>query len=186
MPIPAPERYRRSNLTKQQQQEQLAAVYGVPMAPEQLSAEEIQRMRQILATHDSEHKPMQTVDLNNPPRTGYKFQKFPMIVYDLANSRAGFDEDRPSRNGFGVDKFHVAAKIVSMTVNTEDQLSQALANGWSENAPEFREEREEPLSVQYQNEANRVQERIEETRRHAGRPSNAELARRREASAATA
>lgn len=40
-------------------------------------------MRQIVQMNDAQRKPMQTIDLNNPPKEPYRFQKFPMIVYDL-------------------------------------------------------------------------------------------------------
>ena len=183
MPIPPPERYHRSNLTKKQQQEQLAACYGVPMASEQLTEVEISRMRQILAQHDSEHKPMQTIDLNNPPRVPYKYQKFPMMLYDLVNSHPARDEEQPRRNGPGFDTIHIPAKVITLLVNSETQLKKAIEEGWSDQAPNFSEEQEFPLSAKYQNEASRVQEQIDATKRRAGRPSNAELERRRQEAA---
>jgi len=47
MPILEPSIYRPTNLTKEQQQSQLAAVYGVSRPPA-LSFEEVERMRQIV------------------------------------------------------------------------------------------------------------------------------------------
>jgi hypothetical protein len=82
MPIPAGQ-YRPSNLTKQQRQEQLAAIYGVSMP---LTETEIARMRQLVLEHDSQAKKATIHDLNNPPKEQYRFQKFPMVVYDHQSS----------------------------------------------------------------------------------------------------
>jgi hypothetical protein len=174
MPIPAGQ-YRPSNLTKQQRQEQLAAIYGVSMP---LTETEIARMRQLVLEHDSQAKKATIHDLNNPPKEQYRFQKFPMVVYDHQSSSPARDDDQPNKNGLGYATVHIPARVVSMEVNSEKELKDALAAGWSEMAPEFREEREEPLSPKYQNEAGRVQERIEELKPKRGRPSNAELAAR--------
>lgn len=141
------------------------------MAPE-LTAEEIERMRQLVAAHDGQHKPVTTVDLNNPPRVPYRFQKFPMIVYDLENSYAAHDVPVTDRlgNPTGATQ-HVTARIVSRVVNSEHELHAALEDGWSENAPEFREVPEEVLSSKYLGEAERVQAQIDEAkRRRGGRP----------------
>jgi hypothetical protein len=170
MPIPEPGSIRRSNLTKQQQQDQLAAIYGVTMPTQQLSEQEVAHMRQILAQHDSEHKPMQVFDLNNPPKEQYHFQKFPMMLYDHANSHPAYDEERPSRVGMGTDTFHVPAKVITLVVETEEQLQRALGDGWSEEAPEFRETPNEHLSAKLAAEAEKVQEQIDARRRGPGRP----------------
>ena len=71
-----------------------------------LSFEEVERMRQIVQMHDAQRKPMQTIDLNNPPKEPYRFQKFSMIVYDLS---------QPS----------------TLIVRSEE-LQAALADGWSQ------------------------------------------------------
>ena len=155
MPIPAPEPYRRSNLTQQQRDEQLAAIYGVTVEP--LSHEEIERMRRIVQQHDSEKKPMQIYNLNDPPREPYRFQKFPMMLFDHAHSHPG--------------------RIVRMVANNEGELEKALENGWNEKPPAYREERVEPLSAAYQAEANRVDAQIQEAnKRGPGRPKRSEVA----------
>lgn len=155
MPIPEPSRFRVSNLTAKQRREQLAALYGVTVNPE-LSREEIERMRQIVKQHDAQHKPLQVFDLNNPPKQPYHFQKFPMMVYDLEQSQPG----------------HVVSAIVS----SEQELQEAMASGWSNEAPAYGDAREESLSPAYQQEADEVQRRVEEARRRRGRPRNAEVA----------
>ena len=106
----------RSNLTKQQKHEALAAIYGLqetPMNPSQgpahFSAHEIERMRTILAHHDATTAKQQEFDLNNPPRTNYVHQEFPKLVYDL--------------NGEG--------KLVHKVVNDRDEHEAALADGWA-------------------------------------------------------
>jgi hypothetical protein len=144
MPIPPPARYVRSNLTAEQKQGQLAACYGVDM-PVELSREEVERMRQIVQQHDAARKPMQTIDLNNPPKENYRYQKFPKMVYDLQKSEPGH--------------------LVTLIVNSETQLADAIDNGYSDEAPAFGEMPAEHLSAQYQNEANRVQEQLEQTRK---------------------
>lgn len=175
MPIPPPSAYRPSNLTKQQQKEALAACYGVSDMPtEQLSASEIERMRHILAQHDSESKKTSIHDLNNPPRASYQFKKFPMMVYDLGNSYPSHDEQRPKANSLSMETVHVAAKVISATVHSEEQLQEAIAGGWSEDAPTFSEEREEYLSTALANEASAVDAQIEEQR--AKRPYNRKAA----------
>ena len=112
--------------------------------PQELSFEEVARMRQIVAQFDADRKPMSTVDLNNPPREQYRFQKFPMMVYDLTRS--------------------TPAKVFHKTADSEEELQDLIEAGWSVQAPEFTEEREEPLSPQYQAEAARVDDQIETLR----------------------
>jgi hypothetical protein len=51
MPIPEPSIYRPTYLTKEQQQSQLAAVYGVSMTTA-LSFGEFETMRQIVQMHE--------------------------------------------------------------------------------------------------------------------------------------
>lgn len=142
------------------------------MPTQQLSESEVAHMRKILAQHDSEHKPMRVFDLNSPPREQYRFQKFPMMVYDLANSNPSYEEDQPRRNGMGIETVHVPARVISRTVNSEEELQEAIAQGWSEQAPAYSEDRAEPLSSKYASEAGRVDAQIEEQRvkRGPGRP----------------
>jgi hypothetical protein len=111
--------------------------------PVELSFEEVERMRQIVQMHDSQRQPMQTLDLNNPPKQPYKFQKFPMMVYSPDGQR--------------------------ILVKSEGQLQDALADGWSEQPQAIAEEVQQPLAAKYQTEAAQVQERIEQTNRRTGR-----------------
>lgn len=171
MPIPEPAIYRPSNLTKQQKQDALAACYGVTMATEPMSEVEIARLRQILLQHDAEHKPLATIDLNNPPKVPYRHQKFPMAVYDHEHSQPAHDELRAVRSGNLVveEQVHVPAKVVMRLVQNERELEAALDNGWSDKAPEYREEREEPLSAANEAEVARVQAQLDQKR--PGRPA---------------
>ena len=143
------------------------------MTASQLTETEVAHMRQLLAQHDNGHKPMTTTDLNNPPKEQYRFQKFPMMVYDLSKSYPSYEKDEPRRNGMGIESVHYPAKVVSRTVHSEDELQHFLGEGWSEQAPIYTEEREEPLSAKYANEASRVDAQIEEQRakRGPGRPA---------------
>lgn len=149
MPIPEPSRYSPSNLTKEQRQSQLAAVYGVDM--QELSHAELARMRQIVEQHDAQRQPIRTIDLNNPPKEAYTHQKFPKMVYDLENSTPGH--------------------IVSAVVRDEEELAKAIAAGYSKEAPAFGNSPDDTLSPKYLAEANHVQQQIEETRKRGpGRP----------------
>jgi hypothetical protein len=70
----------------------------------------------------------------------------------------------------GTDTFHVPAKVITLVVETEEQLQRALGDGWSEEAPEFREMPNEHLSAKLAAEAEKVQEQIDARRRGPGRP----------------
>lgn len=78
--------YRRSNLTKEQKREAEAAIYGLSTKDmeQQFSQEDIERMRAILAQHDSQaqRQGIREFDLNSPPKEPYKYQEFPKLVYD--------------------------------------------------------------------------------------------------------
>lgn len=111
----------------------------------QMTEADINKMREMVANYDAEQSPVKVVDLNNPPRVAYKYQKFPKIVYDLENSSE--------------------QKIVFVTVENEDDLQSYLAEGWSENPPSYSEQREEPLSAAYQMEAAQVDEKLAEERK---------------------
>jgi hypothetical protein len=85
----------RSTLTQKEQDDALAAIYGLPPQPTpsmqsntQISHEDAERMRAILAQFDSNNKVgMQTIDLNNPPKVPYVHQAFGRTVYHHATGR---------------------------------------------------------------------------------------------------
>lgn len=157
MPIPPPARYAPSTLTKEQQQKQLAVCYGVNMNPEPLTATDVEKMRHLVAQHDSTSKKTTIHDLNNPPKEAYRFQKFPMTVYDLKNSHPSRDEDRAKPNGAGRETIHIAAKVVTRLVHSEKELVDSIEAGWSEEAPAFGAEPDSTLNPKYASEAGRVQ-----------------------------
>lgn len=175
MPIPPPERYAPSNLTKKQQQEQLAACYGVtmPTAEQPLSELEVAHMRKILAQHDSAAPKVKIHDLNNPPKDPYRFQRFPLTVYDLKNSHPAQDKQQPKANSLGHETVHVPAKVISRIVQSEGELEDALAAGWSEAAPSFGAEPDNSLDPKWAGEARRVQAVIDATRQDAVSPLDA-------------
>ncbi len=166
MPIPEPGLYRPSNLTQKQKQEQLAACYGVPVN-EQISASDVEKMRAIVQGYDNQRKKAPIHDLNNPPREPYRFQKFPMMVYNLAQSQPAHEETRSAIVGSSVieERVHIRAKVVSMVVHSEEDLKAALANGWSKNAPNFADEPEGGLSAKYQREVETIEEQLAGARR---------------------
>ena len=82
MPINEAAGYTRNNLTKEQKRQAEAAIFGlqeIPVSPE-LTQDEIERMRTILAQHDS-RKGVQEFDLNNPPKKPYVHQEYPRVMY---------------------------------------------------------------------------------------------------------
>lgn len=85
MPLNESRSIRRSNLTREQIRQAELAIYGlqeIDLQPQrELSHDEIQQMRAIIARHDNGHKPLKEFDLNNPPREPYKHQEFPRVMY---------------------------------------------------------------------------------------------------------
>jgi len=129
MPINEASRYsnRGGELTELQKREAEAAIYGLPvlmpnMQPE-LSAEDIARMRQILAQHDSaQGAGLREFDLNRPPRAEtlapgtpgangpYQWQAFPRMLYDHENRvyktvRNQVEQDQLLEAGWRVDPY---------------------------------------------------------------------------------
>ena len=113
MPMNQAGSFKRSGLTKQQKAEQEAAIYGLTpqhqMSQLQLSHDEIERMRQIVAQHDSQSggtkSGIREFDLNKPPQERYVFRPFPEVLYH--------HETRTHK-----------------TVHNRDQQLEALADGY--------------------------------------------------------
>lgn len=140
------------------------------MSPEPITATDIEKMRHLVAQHDSTSKKTTIHDLNNPPKEPYRFQKFPMMVYDLKNSHPAKDVTRPKANGAGTELVHIPAKVVTQVIRSEEQLQAALDGGWSEEAPAFGAEPDNTLSPKYASEAGRVQTVITAMQPDAGSP----------------
>jgi hypothetical protein len=97
MPINESVNLRRSNLTKEQRREAEAAIYGLSTKEmiNQLSPEEIERMRAIVAQHDQQNKGgIKEFDLNAPPKLPYRHQEYPKVVYDHDGRRHFFVHNR--------------------------------------------------------------------------------------------
>ncbi len=119
-----------------------------------LSEEEIRKMREMLAAHDAEASNEADFDPSKV-KVPYRFQKFPMMVYDHAESYPAYDTEKDVMRGSVVvrETVHVKAHLAEKVVRSQAELDHALAHGWSEAAPHFREEAEaeepeEQLSVQ--------------------------------------
>jgi hypothetical protein len=127
MPIHEASRHtgRAGELTERQKLEAQAAVYGlpppIPMQPD-LTADDIARMRQILAQHDAQAQPVREFDLNHPPRAEtlapgtpgangpYIWQPFPQMLYDHENRRFKTVQNEVEKNrmleaGWRVDPY---------------------------------------------------------------------------------
>lgn len=101
----------RSTLTKKQKHEAMAALYGIqetPMDINQFSAQDIERMRAMVADHDKRTGPPKEFDLNNPPRENYRHQEWPTLLYGVN------DEGKPTYK----------------RVHSDDEMADALAAGW--------------------------------------------------------
>lgn len=99
-------------LTKAQKHEALCALFGPidpPMTSQitpQISAEDIERMRTLVAQADSANKnENREFDLNNPPKKQYIHQAWPCAVYHHKTQRV-----KPAKN--------------------EAELAEALKHGW--------------------------------------------------------
>ena len=108
----------------------------------QFTPEEVERMRKIVMESDQQ-KPVETIDLNNPKPKPYRFQKYPQMVY-------------------GVDE---SGKAMHMLVQSDEQLAQAIEDGWSEEAPVVEVVEEPYLSPALQREADAKQAEIEAIKR---------------------
>jgi hypothetical protein len=92
MPLNESRGWTRSNLTKEQKRQAVAAIYGhqeisPSMNQQQFSDAEIERMRQIIGQHDSTNGKIREFDLNNPPKLPYSHQEFPKVVYHHGERR---------------------------------------------------------------------------------------------------
>jgi hypothetical protein len=98
----------------------------------QLSQEEIDRMRQLVALHDKAN-PVKSFDINKPPKEPYTHQEFPRLMYH-PDCRIGSDtEGRPLS---GKNSGHY------VVVNSQEELEAALENGFQIDPPAPKSEEE--------------------------------------------
>ena len=109
MPLNESAGVRRSALTTQQKRQEEAAIYGLqpisPMQTSELTPQEIERMRTIVASHDRTQGKIEQFDLNNPPQANVRFTPFPRLIYNHGNRTHKLVQD-------------------------EEQLQEHLAAGW--------------------------------------------------------
>lgn len=137
MPIPPNPPFKRSNLSKQQKQQELEIIYGVDMAA-QLTVNEIEKMRELLAQHDAQNSEGSDFD---PSKVviPYRYQKFPMMIYDHSKSYPAHEREQTVTRGSMVvnEIVHVTANLASKVVRNQAELEEHLEQGWSENPPSF-------------------------------------------------
>lgn len=123
--------------------------------PKEITPVEAEQLRSILQRYDNDHKPIAIYNLNDPPKVPYRYQKFPKMLYNHEESAPAHEETRTAVVGSSVleETVHIRAKVVTLIVANEQQYQDALAEGWREDAPEFRDEPEDTLSAKYQAEA---------------------------------
>lgn len=110
------------------------------MTTPQFSAAELERMRTILAQHDSTvAREQNNFDLNNPPRKPYKHQDWPRLIY------------------------HHEMRVYRPVANAEE-LQEAMNDGWSLEPFEARFEAP-ALSMADQAEVDRLERLIDEARK---------------------
>jgi len=110
MPLNESTGIRRSNLTRQQQREAEAAIYGLPtnnnqMELEDLTPQDIERMRAIVQSHDRTTGKIETFDLNKPPQQPLVFRPYPKMIYHHG-------------------------KRAHKVIQNEEQLAEHLGQGW--------------------------------------------------------
>jgi hypothetical protein len=134
-----------------------------------LTPVEAEQMRSILQRYDNDRKPVQIHNLNDPPKVPYRYQKFPKMLYNHEQSEPAHEVTKSAIVGSSVieERVHVRAKVVTIIVHNESDLAEYLADGWREDAPEFRADLEDTLSRAYEAEAARADDQL---RRKPGRP----------------
>jgi uncharacterized protein YecA (UPF0149 family) len=173
MPLNEARSFKRSNLTREQKQQAEAAIYGVrestSMSPSNLTQQEIESMRALVAQHDNEGK-ISEFDLNKPPKVPYRHQDFPRMVYNHKLSAPSRVDLVKGKDG-DVQERHVEPKIVSKIVHDEDELEAALEAGWSKEVPPLHSEAaiEGELAVE-------ESEEIESPRRSKGKKAKKDAA----------
>ena len=137
--------------------------------PKEILPVEAEQMRAILQRYDNDHKPITIHNLNDPPKTPYRYQKFPKMLYNHEQSEPAHEVIKSAIVGSSVieEAVHVRAKVVTIIVHNESNYEEYLAAGWREDPPPFRAEPDDTLSPAYQAEAQRADARLD---RKPGRP----------------
>ena len=84
MPLNEASAIRRSSLTTQQKREAEAAIFGLQpnhMEIAELTPQEIERMRALVAAHDRTQGKIQEFDLNRPPQEPLQYRPYPKLIY---------------------------------------------------------------------------------------------------------
>jgi len=102
--------------------------------PSTLSFEELDTLRRVLLEADRKSQP-NSFDLSKPPVVPYQFHKFPKMVYDHKASKP--PSDKTVRGPYGEELRHTAAVYVTRTVKNEEELQEALSEGYREDPPTF-------------------------------------------------
>jgi hypothetical protein len=97
------------------------------------SSGQIEELRNAIVRRDSQQAKEGMIDINNPPKVPYVFQKFPMMVYKHSKAQSSRDELRQNRDQ--VEIVHIPAKLGEKVVNSEEELEAALEAGYSEKPP---------------------------------------------------
>jgi hypothetical protein len=110
---------------------------------------QIEELRSAILRRDKNQAQSNLIDINNPPKQPYTFEKFPMAVYLHKKAAPSRDEIRQNRDQ--IEVVHIPAKLGEKIVHNEDELQAALAQGYSEKAPtpgHLESEEQEPVEVE--------------------------------------
>ena len=105
------------------------------MAEQNISAEEADRLREMLLKYDRD-RPPNVFDLSKPPVKSYTHQAFPKVVY---NHEASVPEHVIKKKDLLNNAYQQLepAKLVTKNVNSSEELADELEQGWSTKPPVF-------------------------------------------------
>lgn len=134
MPLNESKSFPRSNLTKEQKQEQLAVLYGLQKGSsmsllDQLSpAERAQLIAEVKDAINAPQAPPREFDLNNPPKVDYKHQEYPRMVYHAESRGTALvhsDEELASALEQGYSKEPFPAEVPEVELSAADAAEAA-------------------------------------------------------------
>lgn len=106
---------------------------------QQYTQDQIEAMRRVVMESDKARS-QNVFDLSKPNVMPYKYEPFPKMLYDHKRSKAPYWRERVvTIPGIGITKERelVPAELAYKIVDNEEQLKQALAEGYRKDAPRF-------------------------------------------------
>lgn len=126
-------------VNRKKQAEFFTQAFGRKEQMPELTAAEVQRMRELVAAHDKSAKKERITDLSKPPVEPYRYRPFPKVLYNHAESTPTRHEKVAKHGGVVEDVTH-HVHYATITVHDQEELEAALADGYSEKPPVWDEE----------------------------------------------